>query len=170
MKNKIAVNIARFILLVLLQVLVFNNIQVFNYLTPYIYILFIIILPFETPKWLLLLSGFVLGYTVDIFSGTGGIHAAASTFAAFLRPWFQNLAPAKQEFEPGMEPCIRMLGFKWFFVYSLLLTTAHHIMFYFLEVFRLSNFLKTMQYALINVVFTMIFIILIQYLFPGKKR
>ncbi len=169
MNNVIFRNIARFIFLLLLQVLVFNNIQVFSFITPYIYILFIILLPFETPRWFRLVLGFLLGLMVDMFSNSGGIHAAATTLIAFMSPWVQNIVSSKEEYEPGIQPGIKQLGFNWFFFYSLILTAAHHILLFYLEIFSFSGFFSTLWHALLNIVFTMIFIILSQYIFYGRK-
>ncbi|HNW56649.1 MAG TPA: rod shape-determining protein MreD, partial [Bacteroidales bacterium] len=58
-----------FILLMLLQILVFDNIQISGYINPYIYVMFILILPFEIPSWLLLLISFAAGFIMDLFSG-----------------------------------------------------------------------------------------------------
>lgn len=168
MTNLIFRNITRFIVLILFQVLVFNNIHVFSYITPFVYILFVMLLPFETPKWLLLLLSFALGITMDFFSNTGGIHTASTVFIGFIRPWTQNAVSAKQEYEPGIQPGIKNLGFKWFFTYSLILTTVHHVCLFYLEVFRFSEFFGTLWHALLNVIYTMTFIIIIQYLFYKK--
>ena len=168
MTNLVLRNIIRFIILILFQVLAFNNIHVFSYITPFIYILFVLLLPFETPKWLLLLLGFALGIVMDFFSNTGGIHTAATVLIAYIRPWAQNIISSKQEYEPGIQPGIKNLGFKWFFLYSLILTSVHHLSLFYLEVFRFSGFFLTLKHAIFNVVYTMVFIIIIQYLFYRK--
>ncbi|MEI6123694.1 MAG: rod shape-determining protein MreD [Bacteroidota bacterium] len=169
MNNILFRNIVRFVALVLLQVLVFNNIEVFSFITPFIYILFIILLPFETPKWLILVSGFLLGLCIDTFSNTGGIHTASTVLIAFISPWAQNVVSSKQDYEPGLQPGIRKLGFKWFFFYSLILTTVHHIFLFYLEIFRFSDFFGTLKHALYNVAFTLVFIIISQFLSFGRK-
>jgi len=169
MNNTVIRNIARFIFLILLQVLVFNNIQVFSFITPFIYILFIILLPFETHKWFRLILGFALGLFIDMFSNTGGIHAAATVLIAFISPWVQNVVSTKEEYEPGIEPGIKNLGFNWFFFYSLILTSVHHIFLFYLEIFSLTNFFGTLWHAILNVVFTMVFIIFSQYIFYRRK-
>ncbi|HOV10896.1 MAG TPA: rod shape-determining protein MreD, partial [Bacteroidales bacterium] len=156
MTNLIFRNILRFVVLILFQVLVFNNIQVFSYITPYIYILFILLLPFETPRWMMLVSGFMLGLMVDFFSNTGGIHTAATVLIAYLRPWAQNTVSSRQEYEPGIQPGIKNLGFRWFFLYSLILTTIHHVFLFYLEVFRFAGFFNTMLHALLNVLYTLV--------------
>ena len=73
-------NILRFFTVILLQVLLLDNVQLGGYLSPYFYVIFIILLPFESPKWLLLCLAFLLGLSVDLFNGTPGMHAAASVF------------------------------------------------------------------------------------------
>jgi hypothetical protein len=170
MSNNILRNIARFIFLVLLQVLVFNNIQVFAFITPFIYILFIILLPFETPKWFRLVLGFILGLTIDMFSNSGGIHTASTVLIAFISPWAQNMVSSKEEYEPGVQPGIKNQGFRWFFFYSLILTSAHHIFLFYLEVFSFVDFFRTLWHAMLNIVFTMVFIICSQYIFMRKNR
>lgn len=162
-------NIVRFVFLVILQVLVFNNIQVFSFITPFIYILFIIQLPFETPKWFRLILGFLLGLIIDIFSNSEGIHAASTLLIAYIIPWVQNLVSSKQDNESVVEPAISSLGFNGFFFYSLILTGTHHIFLFYLEIFKLSDFFFTLWHTILNIVFTMIFIICIQYIFYRKK-
>src|SRR5688572_13318049 len=86
-------NIFRFVLLVLIQVLLLNKIPLrwwanpsgFPPYTPFIYPLFILILPLSTPVWFLLIASFAMGITVDSFMDTGGIHAAACVLMAFFR-------------------------------------------------------------------------------------
>jgi rod shape-determining protein MreD len=162
MTNLIIRNAARFFLLILLQVLVFNNIELNSYLIPQVYILFILLLPFETPKWLLLLLAFTMGLFIDMFSYSVGLHTAACTLIAFLRPTVQNLVGSKQEYVPGIQPGIRVLGFRWFFSYTLILVSAHHFLVYFLEVFSFTDMLFTLFHAILNILFTTIAIILAQ--------
>lgn len=169
MNNNLLRNIIRFIVLVLIQVLVFNNIEVFSFITPFVYILFIIMLPFDTPKWVILVSGFLLGMSIDIFSNTGGIHTASTVLIAYISPWAQNVISSKQDLEAGTKPGIRTMGFRWFFFYSLIITTVHHICLFYLEIFSLTDFFGTMKHALYNVAFTMVFIIISQYLFFSRN-
>ena len=70
--NEIPKNLIRFVVLVLIQVMILNNIQVSGFINPYMYVLFILLLPFETPNWLLLLLSFFLGLSVDVAAITKG--------------------------------------------------------------------------------------------------
>ena len=136
-------NIIRFFIVLALQLLVFNNIQFSGYINPFFYVLFILLLPFETPKWLMLISSFLLGLSVDIFSHSYGMHAAASVFVAFLRPSLIRFIHSKKEYEAGVLPTMGHLGFSWFISYASLLIFIHHFIYFFLEAFRLSDFLNT---------------------------
>ena len=79
-------NIVRFIALVLLQVIVLNNINFLGYINPYVYILFILLYPIDNNRLLFIFLGFLLGLTVDMFSDSGGVHAAATVVIAYVRP------------------------------------------------------------------------------------
>ncbi len=162
-------NLLRFIILILLQVLVFNNIHFRGYINPYIYIMFILLLPFEIPHWLLLISAFALGFGVDLFTDTMGMHTAASVFMAFCRPSVLRMISSTKDYEPGIYPGIKDLGFNWFFNYSVILVLLHHTVYFFLEVFTFHEFFYTFWRIVFSSFFTLLFIIIGQYLFYKKK-
>ena len=110
-------NVIRFIVLVLIQIFILNNINFRGYLDPYLYVLFILLLPFDTPKWLLLLSAFLIGFFVDLFSHSLGMNAAASVFMAFMRPAILQLLSPGREYDPDIQPGIS--GFGAFGTYTL---------------------------------------------------
>jgi len=169
MSKDIIINILRFILLILLQVLVLNNINLGGYLNPYVYVMFILLLPFETPNWLLLLSAFVLGFTIDIFTASMGMHAAAATFMAFLRPSVSRIIHSRKEYEPGIKPGINDLGIRWFFSYTLILVFAHNLLLFFVEVFRFEEFFTTMSRVILSTMLSTLLIILINLLVKKDK-
>jgi hypothetical protein len=127
-------------------------------------------LPFETPGWLLLISAFVMGFSVDVFSNTHGMHTAASVFMAFCRPWVIRMVASPREFEAGIQPGIRDLGFRWFLSYALILTILHHVSLFFLESFTFQEFFTTLIRVVLSTIFTVILVILSQYLFFMRKR
>ncbi|MDT8392786.1 MAG: rod shape-determining protein MreD [Bacteroidales bacterium] len=168
MNNRLIINIARFIILLIIQVFVLNNIRINGYINPYLYVLFILWLPFETPGWLLLLSSFLLGLSVDIFLHTPGLNAAASVFMAFCRPGIIRLLTGSKNIEPGLGPGIKDMGFNWFFVYSLLLIFIHHITLFYIEMFRFTEFFQTLYRVVLSTVSTLILVLLVEYLFAKK--
>lgn len=166
----IYINFFRFIFLVLLQALLLNRIDLLGHVNPYLYILFIVLLPFETPRWLLLVSAFLLGFCIDIFMKTMGMNMAATVFIAWMRPGLVTALSRNRDIEPGMKPGIRDFGFRWFFVYSGVLVLVHHILVFLLEAFKLSNFFSTMKNALLSAALTLLLIIISQYLFGRGKK
>ncbi len=156
-------NIIRFFILVLAQVLVFNNIEISGYINPYVYILFIILLPFETPQWLALILGFLLGFSIDIFSETLGMHTAATVFMAFIRPYVLSYFAPRDGYESGSFPRIFYYGLPWFVKYATLLVLAHHMVLFFLEMFSFTDFFTTFFRIIVSTVFSSLLIVVSQY-------
>jgi rod shape-determining protein MreD len=161
--NIIARNIFRFVVLILFQVLVLDNVMINGYMIPYIYILFILLMPFETPRWIQLLSGFALGLAVDLFSGTLGMHTAASVLAAFVRPYLLDLLASRDGYEPETFPRIHYYGFIWFLKYTVLIVVIHHLALFYLEVFHLKHFFSTLLRVILSSTLSASTIVLSQY-------
>lgn len=114
--NLIPINIFRFLLLLFLQVIFFSNIHFHPLVDIYIYPLFILLLPFSTPNWLLLLLSGAIGLSVDFYLGSLGMHAAASILVGYLRPRIiAVITPKGADFE--VSPNIYLQGFGWFVMY-----------------------------------------------------
>ncbi len=165
MVRSLVKNIYIFILLVFLQVYVFNSIQFSGLINPYFYVIFILLMPFETPGLVLLLSSFLLGLSVDIFTHTLGIHAAACTLMAFIRPQVLKAFSPRDGYESGTLPRISYFGLTWFVKYSIILILAHHFVLFYLEMFRLSDFFYTFLRVILSTLFTGLLIAISQYFF-----
>lgn len=170
MLNEIIRNIIRFIVLVAVQILIIKNIELGRFINPFLYVLFIIVLPFETPKWLLLLSGFLIGITIDMFYDTAGMHAAACVFMAYMRPSVLKLFSPRDGYEFGTQPTIHYLGVPWFLSYSAILIVSHHLVLFYVEIFRLSEFFSTLFRVIMSSTFTLLLVVISQYLFYRKKE
>lgn len=157
-------NIIRFAVLVLAQILVFNNIELGGYLNPYIYTLFILLLPFETPGWIVLLSGFLLGLSIDIFSETMGMHTAATTLMAYMRPMALSMVSPRDGYESGSFPRVYYYGFLWFIQYTFILLFAHHSVLFFIELFSIKDFFHVILRILLSTTFSVLIISMSQYL------
>ncbi len=156
-------NIVRFFVVVLLQVLVLDNINLGGYMNPLFYIIFILLMPFETPKWMILAGGFLLGLSVDLFLNTLGMHTAATVFIAFMRPWVLGIIAPRDGYEADTFPRIYYYGFRWFTIYTLILTFLHHTVLFYLEVFNFHDFLSTFLRIVISTFLTALIIVLSQY-------
>jgi len=170
MNRLVLTNIFRFIILVLIQVLIMNKINFYGFLNPYIYILFILLLPFETVGWLLLILSFTMGLTVDLFSGTLGLHAASSVFAGFIRPAVIKFVGEKPEYDSITQPKLQQMGLKWFMAYALLMIFGHHLFLNMLDVFSFDEFWQTLLRVIISSLFTFLFIMLFEYIFAPRKE
>ncbi len=168
MINLLLRNTARFVVLVLLQVLLLDNIQLNAYLNPFMYVLFILLLPFETPAWLLLVSAFLMGFSIDLFEHTPGMHASATVFMAFLRPLTLKIIAPREDYETSTYPRVFYYGFVWFLKYSLILVFAHHLFLFYFEVFSFSGFFHTLGKVILSTLFSSGFIVLSQFLFYRK--
>jgi rod shape-determining protein MreD len=165
MNNLLIVNIIRFFFLVFLQIFIVDKVQLSIYINPCVYIAFILLLPVDLPKWLLLVLAFITGLTVDLFSGILGIHAAATVFMAYAKPGVIRLVGEKDDAEPNLEPNIKNFGFLWFITYISLMVLLHHTALFFIEVFRLNEILNTLVRVLASSVVSIVLILIIQLLF-----
>jgi hypothetical protein len=156
----------RFFILMAIQVVILNKIYLGGYITPYIYPLFILMLPFDVKGWVLLISAFFSGLTIDMFSDSMGMHAAASVFMAFMRPFVIQFISTRTDFEPGTEPRVDSNGWGWIFLYTLLLIFLHHLALIFIEVFRIDDFFRILLRALLSTTFS-VTIIMIGHLIMG---
>jgi rod shape-determining protein MreD len=162
------IRILTFFFLVFLQVLVFDNMQFSGYVNPYIYILFILLLRFETQKWILLLLAFSLGITIDILSSTPGIHAIATLVMAFCRPYLLVYIAPRNGYEDFVPPRIENYGFGWFLRYTFLMVFIHHMILFYVEAFSFDNFFHTFLRVVLSAFFSITFIVLSQF-FIFKK-
>lgn len=164
MLNALIKNIGLFIVLLVLQLFVMNNIQFSGYVNPFIYILFILLLPFELASWILLIVSFILGLVLDLFSGTPGLHTSATVFAGFVRPYVLSIISPREGYETGDRPGIEAYGLRWFLIYLVIMVFLHHGVLFYLEVFRFDNFFHTLLRVLMSTGFSVLFIIIIQLL------
>jgi len=150
--------IVMFIVLVLLQVLLFSNINYFGFICPYIYILFILALPLGFNRYAYMGLAFLLGFIIDMFSNTPGVHIAATVVIAFVRDYWVSFILPNNEIG-RVEPSMKKLGMANYIRYSLALVLAHHLILFFAEAWSISYAWFTILKALANTVVTMLLII-----------
>ncbi|MGZ3919849.1 MAG: rod shape-determining protein MreD [Bacteroidia bacterium] len=170
MTTEIIKNIFRFVFLIMLQVLIIQNIQLGSYIILLPYILAIILLPFETPKMLLLFSSFLLGVVIDYFYDSSGLHASACTIMGFSRYYVLKFISPREGYDAGVQPCVEDMGLAWFLSYAGTLVVIHHLFFFYMEVFRFSEFFYTLLRVILSSIGTFGLIYLLQFLFYYKRR
>ena len=168
--NRSLLNIVRFVLLVIAQVLIVNHIRLGGYVHPYIYLIFVMLLPINIPDWQLLLSGFGIGLVIDLFTGTLGMHAGATTLMAFCRPTIIKLVSGSQKFENIKEPNVNQLGFAWFLRYALCMVLIHNFTLFMFESFSFHLVGQALLRMLISAPVSIFLILIILYLFSQTKK
>ena len=126
-----------------LQIFLFDNLQLSIYLHPFVYVVFILLLPMEIPGYFLLLLAAVTGITMDFFSGVPGVHTIATVGAAFCRPTLLRLFVGKEIIGDGGIPNVRRIGAGKFFRYALVFVVIHATVFFALETLSTIGILFT---------------------------
>lgn len=168
MKNSVLLNIVRFIVLIAAQVYLFNNLNLFGYVNPYPYVLFLLVFPFTTNRSLFLIIAFFTGLTMDMFGDSGGIHAAACLFLAYFRPYALQFAFGVSYEYNAIK--LSTVGFYERFIFIALLVLLHHLILFFLEVFNISNILYTLNKTLITSIFTLVLCLTFNILFSRRNK
>ncbi len=154
----------------LLQVLIVQNIRLGSYIILFPYLLFILLLPFETPKLIVLLCAFITGLTIDMFYDTAGMHTAACTLIGFARYFILKLLSPREGYDPGLIPNVDSMGSLWFITYAGLIIFIHHLFFFYLEIFRFNEFFRTLLRVILSTIGTFSFVYIVQFLFYKTDR
>lgn len=168
MNNTVSLNIVRFIILVLVQVLILSNINFLGYINPYIYILFIILYPIKNNRLLFLLFSFLLGLSVDLFLDSGGVHAAACVTIAYIRPVLLKFSFGTIYEHQTIKFSNTEFGQR--FTYFSIIVLIHHLILFSLEIFNSSKIILILKKTLFSSIFTIILCLLITILFSRKNK
>lgn len=165
-------NIIRLVLFILLQVFVLNQMPpLHQYITPYIYFLFILWLPFNLSRSGLLVVSFITGICLDFFTKTPGLHAAACVLIGYLRPFLINLLMPQQGVEFNYrEPSVASLGFTQYITYVSVLTLFHHGLLFTIQAFQFGNILYLVFKTLGSTVISLLLVTIIEIIFIRKQK
>jgi hypothetical protein len=165
-------NILRFIVFILVQVYILNKIpHLHRFIVPYIYYLFIIWLPFSISRQWLLAIGFFTGLALDYFTMTPGLHAAACTLIAYVRPFLIGVLTPKDTAEFNYkEPSPKAMQWTPYAVYVLVLTLLHHGYMVFLEWLDIGGFLNFIIKVLSTTAISLLLIFTVELLFPRQLK
>ncbi len=168
MNSTLFTNIFRFILLLSVQIIIFNNMNFLGYISPFPYILFIILYPVNGNKSGLLLASFLLGFIMDLFSNSGGIHTMACVILAYYRPYlFRFSFGLSYEYQTvKLIDALTPERFS-FILFSVLI---HHFVLFLFEAFQISFFLDVLIRTLLSSLFTIILSVTIIYLIKPNRR
>jgi len=165
-------NIVRFFVFILVQVYVLDKIPpLHQYVIPYLYYLFILWLPFSVSRMGLLVIGFITGMTLDWFTNTPGLHAAACLLIAYLRPFVINVLTPKDPSEFNYrEPSPKAMGWTPYMVYVLVLTIFHHGYLTLLEWLSFGSFLHFLIKVVATTAISILLVVITELLFTRKMK
>ncbi len=167
--NKVPRYLLIVLMLMALQLSVFNHIYIGYGIVMFVYVLFILILPIQIPGWLILLTGFFTGIAVDSVFNTGGIHAFSTVFIAYLRPKVLKYFERSIDFELAYRPGIQSMGFMNFLRYTIIIVFFHNLLIFYLEVFHFRSFFSNFFIVIVNTLLTSLICIMFEALFKKEK-
>ena len=159
-----------FIIYAALQVLLMHNLILFNKAFCFIYIAFLLLLPFDMDRIVQMILGFMIGLVIDIFYDSLGIHIAASVLLMYIRPYWLNVVLGKDTGDNINLPVLRNMGFESFTLYILPLIFVHHTALFYIEAGGFQMFFFTLVKTLLSTLLTYTLIVIFQYLFYPKRR
>ena len=159
-----------FFIYLLVQVMLFKQLILFNTAFCFFYVAFILLLPIETNSLVLMLVAFLLGFMVDIFYDSLGLHALSLVLVAYLRNYWLTTITPQGGYDAGQGPTLAVNGLQWFMVYSLPLVFIHHFVLFFAEAGGFGIFWYTMSKVITSMVFTMFVILILQYFSFNRRR
>ncbi|WP_185872233.1 hypothetical protein [Blattabacterium cuenoti] len=146
-------------ILCLIQISILNPLFLGYY--SYIYVLFILVFPYNRNKYLFLILSFLIGWIIDHCMNSGGIHAFSTTLSAFLRCSFlqffdgKNFIINRNGFSIYELPFIR----KILYIFSLIIT--HHCSLLILAILKETTLSRIIFYRTIySSIFTTILCII----------
>jgi hypothetical protein len=170
MSRSVIIQFIYFFIYLFVQVMLLKNLVLFDVSFCFLYVAFILLLPVETNMLVLMAIGFLLGFMVDVFYDSLGLHASVMVLIGYLRNyWLASITP-QGGYDAGTGPTLAVNGLQWFIVYTMPLLFLHHFVLFFTEAWGFSIFWYTMQKVITSLLFTMTAIILFQYLFSEKRR
>jgi len=155
--NTVYIQILKFVILALVQVLLLDHINFLGYLNPYLYILFILAFPFSANRSLLLILSFLLGLTIDMFGDSGGIHAAACVVIAYIRPVILKFSfGVSYEYNTIK---LNNVDFGQRLIYVMSMVFLHHLILFSMEFFNINHIILLLKSTLFSGIFSIVLIL-----------
>lgn len=159
-----------FIVYLLYQGMILQNVVIAHSAFCFLYVLYLILLPVEANPIALMAIGFVMGLAVDMFYESTGLHAFASVLIMYVRNYWLNSLTPQGGYDSNSVPSIAMNGVQWFLIYAVPLIFLHHALLFFMEAGGFGLFWFTLWKVLTSTIFTTVVILIAQFLFPGRRR
>lgn len=163
------IQIFSFFIYLLYQVLILKNIVLFNTAFCFLYVSYLFFLPVETNPLVLMLAGFIMGFAIDTFYDSLGLHAFSCVLVMYLRNYWLSLITPQGGYDVSTTPSIAIHGIQWFLTYTFPLVFLHHAVLFFIEAGGFGMFWFTLWKIITSALFTTIVTVVVQYLFPSGR-
>ena len=160
--------IVLFLILFLLQILVFNHIHLFGIGTPFLYIYCILCFPNTMSKTAQVLISFLIGFLIDIFGNSPGMNASATLCLGLLNPYLFKIFMPVYDSETT-EASIQQFGFKSYLYYAGISTFVHQTILIFIETGSLEHPLLTLSRLGLSSLITLILILVTDVIYHSSK-
>jgi hypothetical protein len=151
------------------QVLILKNIVLFNTAFCFLYVAYLFFLPVESNPLFLMLAGFLMGFVIDVFYDSLGLHAFACVLVMYVRNYWLSLITPQGGYDSNDTPSIVTHGMQWFLVYTIPMVFLHHSILFFIEAGGFSMFWFTLWKVITSTLFTALVTVIVQYLFPSGR-
>ena len=161
--------IVSFFIYLLYQVLILKNIVLFNTAFCFLYVAYLFFLPVESNPVFLMFAGFLMGFAIDIFYDSVGLHAFSCVLVMYVRNYWLSLITPQGGYDSNATPSIAINGMQWFLVYTIPLVFLHHSVLFFVEAGGFGMFWFTLWKIITSTIFTTVVTVVVQYLFPSGR-
>ena len=163
------IQIVSFFVYLLYQVLILKNIVLFNTAFCFLYVAYLFFLPVEANPLFLMFAGFIMGFAIDIFYDSLGLHAFSCVLVMYARNYWLSLITPQGGYDSSATPSIAINGMQWFLVYTIPLVFLHHSVLFFVEAGGFGMFWFTLWKIITSTIFTTLVTVVVQYLFPSGR-
>jgi rod shape-determining protein MreD len=150
--------LGRYVVVMLLQILLFNQLQLWGVCHPYIYIMCLLMLPITLPHSVDMLIGAVIGLIMDVFCNSMGIHIAACIMIMFIRPYLLGVLVNDKE-RLNEQIHLRSIGMEALIKYTMILVVIHHLMVFSLAAWSWHHWFFVLMETIVSSIVTISIII-----------
>lgn len=169
MNRNYIIQIVSFFIYLLYQVLILKNIVLFNTAFCFLYVAYLFFLPVESNPVFLMFAGFLMGFAIDIFYDSLGLHAFSCVLVMYVRNYWLTLITPQGGYDSSATPSITIHGMQWFMVYTVPLVFLHHSVLFFVEAGGFGMFWFTLWKIITSTIFTSMVTVIVQFLFPSGR-
>ncbi len=146
----------QFITLILAQIIVLDNINLFGFLNPIIYILFIITYKFDQNQTLFIFLCFLLGFLIDLLTQSSGANTISCLILSYIRPFVINSCFKINSNMPKAYINDPNISHRLYYILSIVL--IHHLIYFSIVYFDINSLILIIKYTFLTTILSIILI------------